>query len=90
VIKEIFMATAKTTEKEYWDLEDSGVCETPEAVSAEEIVALRKKLCVSQTDMAKRLGISVRVLQSWEQGARNPSAPARALLRGFWQRRVLT
>jgi putative transcriptional regulator len=41
----------------------------------------RMKLGVSQTAFAQLLGVSVRTLQEWEQGRREPSGAARTLLR---------
>jgi putative transcriptional regulator len=41
----------------------------------------RMKLGVSQSAFAKLLGVSVRTLQEWEQGRREPSGAARTLLR---------
>jgi DNA-binding transcriptional regulator YiaG len=45
------------------------------------IAATRKKLGLSQRGFADMLGISVRTLHHWEQGARKPSGAARVLLR---------
>ena len=41
----------------------------------------RLKLGVSQSAFAQLLGVSVRTLQEWEQGRREPSGAARTLLR---------
>ena len=41
----------------------------------------RMKLGVSQSAFAQMLGVSVRTLQEWEQGRRQPSGAARMLLR---------
>ncbi len=35
----------------------------------------------AQADFAELLGVSVRTLQDWEQGRRNPSGAAKTLLR---------
>jgi putative transcriptional regulator len=41
----------------------------------------RLKMGVSQSAFAQLLGVSVRTLQEWEQGRREPSGAARTLLR---------
>jgi putative transcriptional regulator len=41
----------------------------------------RTKLGLSQADFAGMLGVSVRTLQDWEQGRREPSGAAKALLK---------
>jgi putative transcriptional regulator len=41
----------------------------------------RLKVGVSQSAFAQLLGVSVRTLQEWEQGRREPSGAARTLLR---------
>jgi len=41
----------------------------------------RIKLGLSQADFAVMLGVSVRTLQDWEQGRREPSGAAKALLK---------
>lgn len=49
--------------------------ETTEAADA------RFKLGLSQADFANLLGVSVRTLQDWEQGRRQPSGAAKTLLK---------
>jgi putative transcriptional regulator len=41
----------------------------------------RLKLGMSQTEFAEMLGVSARTLQDWEQGRRQPSGAAKALLK---------
>ena len=42
---------------------------------------IRKKLNLSQSGFAGLMGVSVRTIQDWEQGRRNPQGPAKSLLR---------
>ncbi len=41
----------------------------------------RQRVGLSQKEFASLLGVSVRTLQDWEQGRREPSGAARTLLR---------
>lgn len=43
--------------------------------------AIRERLGLSQTRFAAIIGVSVRTIQNWEQGRREPEGPAKALLR---------
>lgn len=45
-----------------------------------DVVAIREHYGLSQVKFAALLGISVRTLQNWEQGRRQPRGPARVLL----------
>jgi putative transcriptional regulator len=45
------------------------------------IVRAREKSGLSQAKFAALLGVSVRTLQDWEQGRREPNAAARTLIR---------
>lgn len=44
------------------------------------VISARKKSRLSQTEFAKLLGVSVRTLQDWEQGRRQPSGAAKTLI----------
>ena len=46
-----------------------------------DIKAIRKRLKVTQARFAAMIGVSLRTLQNWEQGRRQPHGPAKALLR---------
>lgn len=46
-----------------------------------DVAAIRHEYGLSQAKFAALLGISVRTLQNWEQGRRQPQGPARVLLR---------
>lgn len=50
---------------------------------AQEIIRARKKMNISQQQLASRLGISPRTLESWERGVRHPSSSAQALIKLF-------
>lgn len=47
------------------------------------IKALRTKTRLSQPDFAALLGVEVSTLRNWEQGRREPTGAARALLRAI-------
>lgn len=42
---------------------------------------IRKKLGLSQSAFSALMGVSLRTVQDWEQGRREPSGPAQSLLR---------
>lgn len=42
---------------------------------------IRSKLHLSQAAFAGLMGVSLRTVQDWEQGRREPSGPAKSLLR---------
>jgi putative transcriptional regulator len=44
------------------------------------VIEARKKTGLSQSQFAALLGVSVRTLQEWEQGRKQPSGAARTLL----------
>ena len=54
---------------------------TTELSEPSEPQIIRAKLHMSQSAFAGLLGVSMRTLQDWEQGRRNPQGPAIALLR---------
>lgn len=50
-------------------------------VVVSDITRVRNKVNMSQPAFAELMGVSVRTLQAWEQGKRNPSGAAKTLLR---------
>ena len=44
------------------------------------VIEARKKTGLSQSQFAALLGVSIRTLQGWEQGRKQPSGAARTLL----------
>lgn len=50
-------------------------------VEVTDAMQARLKLDMSQAEFAAMLGVSVRTLQDWEQGRREPSGAAKALLK---------
>ena len=44
------------------------------------VARTRERLGLSQSEFARLLGVSVRTLQGWEQGHKQPSGAARTLL----------
>ena len=45
------------------------------------VMIARQRSKLSQAEFASLIGVSVRTLQAWEQGKRNPSGAARTLIR---------
>ena len=50
-------------------------------VQVSEVTRARNSVQMSQPAFADLIGVSVRTLQAWEQGKRNPSGAARTLIR---------
>ena len=50
-------------------------------LSVPDVKTVRKQFGLSQSQMAAFLNVSKRTLENWEQGRRNPTGPARTLLR---------
>ena len=57
-----------------------GVVRT-DRISPQSVAAIRAKLKLSQAQFARAFGISLDTLQNWEQGRRQPTGPAKVLLR---------
>lgn len=50
-------------------------------VTAIDVKALRERTGLTQADFSTMIGVSIKTLQNWEQGRREPEGPAKALLR---------
>ncbi|MBE7496009.1 MAG: helix-turn-helix domain-containing protein [Verrucomicrobiaceae bacterium] len=46
-----------------------------------DVRSLRERVELTQSAFARMIGVSVRTLQNWEQGRREPDGPAKALLK---------
>lgn len=57
---------------------DGFVAHVPDEI---DVVAIRKRLGMSQGEFATRFGFKLDALQNWEQGRRRPKGAARAFLR---------
>ena len=51
-----------------------------EALSGEEIQALRKREGISQAILARHLNVGTKLVSDWERGAKRPSGPSLKLL----------
>lgn len=51
------------------------------ALSTVDVKGLREKLGLTQKEFSGMIGVSIKTLQNWEQGRREPEGPAKALLR---------
>lgn len=50
-------------------------------VTTVDVKALRDRLGLTQNEFSGMIGVSIKTLQNWEQGRREPEGPAKALLR---------
>ena len=59
---------------------DNGIKLRQIEVPDTDIIAIRAKSGLSQTEFARSIGVAVGTLRGWEQGRRRPEGPARVLL----------
>ena len=50
-------------------------------VAPPDVKVVREKIGLSQSEFAGLMHVSIKTLQNWEQGRRNPTGPAAALLK---------
>lgn len=50
-------------------------------LGAVDVKGLRERLGLTQNQFSGMIGVSIKTLQNWEQGRREPEGPAKALLR---------
>lgn len=50
-------------------------------LSTIDVRSLRDRLGLTQHEFSGMIGVSIKTLQNWEQGRREPEGPAKALLR---------
>lgn len=55
----------------------------PAATTSIDVRAIRRRTGLSQAKFAELLDIELSTLRNWEQGRRQPTGPARALLRAI-------
>ena len=55
--------------------------EVGRVINVPDVSTIREKTGLSQSRFAELLGVSVRTLQDWEQGRREPTGAAKMLLR---------
>lgn len=51
------------------------------ALTKVDVKGLRERLGLTQNQFSGMIGVSIKTLQNWEQGRREPEGPAKALLR---------
>jgi len=61
------------TSQDHWQIAEQAICL--------DVGLIRRTAKLSQSQFALLLGISVRTLQDWEQGRRNPTGAAHTLLK---------
>lgn len=66
-------------------IQNQSIHQTQDLKLARQIVLARKQVQITQLQLAQVLGISVRTLESWERGTRQPSSAAQTLLKLFIQ-----
>ncbi len=69
----------------FWTARNCTV-EPPPAVDAEGVKRIRASVGLSQSEFARLVGVSLALVQSWEQGKRAPRGSALRMLEQFTPR----
>jgi putative transcriptional regulator len=64
----------------WFEGDDSCVTVHRYVVTFPDVAKLRRRLKLTQSDFALKIGVPVSTLRNWEQGRRYPTGPARVLL----------
>jgi putative transcriptional regulator len=62
-------------------MRDENVPHRRTVLSTVDVKGLRERLGLTQNQFSGMIGVSIKTLQNWEQGRREPEGPAKALLR---------
>ncbi|WP_202300846.1 NadS family protein [Dryocola clanedunensis] len=81
--KQLFERLAKSMAQMNDIVEGKAAPSRKTEVTALQVKAIRQATGLSQTGFAKLISVSVDTLKNWEQGRREPTGPARALLRAI-------
>jgi putative transcriptional regulator len=66
------------------DIREGKACPSREAmVAAVQVKKIRQATGLSQSGFARLISVNIGTLRNWEQGRREPTGPARALLRAI-------
>ncbi len=79
-LKESFNQALQHARGERKDLRTTTLPRPPQKMQSADIVALREQINASQAVFARYLNVSVKTVQSWEQGIGRPSGAALKLL----------
>jgi putative transcriptional regulator len=62
-------------------MRDESIPHRRTVLSTVDVKGLRERLGLTQNQFSGMIGVSIKTLQNWEQGRREPEGPAKALLR---------
>ena len=79
--EEDFQKLVKSVKQMGAIMRDEDIPHRRTALSSIDVKALRERTGLTQAEFSEMIGVSIRTLQNWEQGRREPEGPAKALLR---------